>query len=112
MKHHITSSKPGISEREVTINILQNKDEDWVAELYTNIHKYCTKCLRQGWTQTSETLHKDGTWISATFIAPAKAISIGKAIKVKRQMTEEQKQAAKERMQKWHEQKQQKEGVE
>ena len=101
MKQYIVNSKPSILEKEVTINIIMNEDEEWIAEIYTNIHKYHNKCVKQGWTQLSETRHKDGTWIASEFIAPAKAISIGKAVRPKRQMTEEQKQAMSERMTKW-----------
>jgi hypothetical protein len=97
----VVSSKPSLEEREMTINIIQNEDGEWTAELYTNIHKYANRCIRQGWKQVNETTHKDGTWISAQFTAPAKAISIGKAVRPKRVVSEEQKQAAKERMQKW-----------
>lgn len=101
MKVYVTSSRPSQEERELTVNVTMDEQGNWIAELYTNIHKYHNKCLKQGWTQTSETRHKDGTWIASEFIAPAKAISIGKAIRPKRQMTEEQKQAMSERMIKW-----------
>lgn len=101
MKTYIISSKPYPSEREMTINIALNENEEWIAEIYTNIHKYYNRCKKQGWKQTSETIHTDGSWISATFEAPAKAITIGKANKPKRQMTEEQKQAAAQRMANW-----------
>jgi len=105
LKHYVTASKPLQFERETTINIIMNENNEWVADIYTNIHKYYTKCIRQGWEQTSETIHKDGSWVSATFRAPAKAISIGKANRPKRQMSEEQRKAAAERMAKWRDSK-------
>lgn len=103
MKYYVVSSKPNPYEREMTINVSLNTDNEWIAEIYTNIHKYHNRCIKQGWKQISETTHNDGSWVASEFIAPAKAISIGKAIRPKRQMSEEQKQAAKERMQKWRE---------
>ena len=101
MKKYIVSSKPFPYEREMTINIALNENDEWTAYIYTNIHKYHNRCIKQGWTQTSETIHKDGSWIASTFEAPAKAISIGKAVRPKRQMTEEQRQSVAERMAKW-----------
>ena len=103
MKFYKVSSKPNPYEREMTINISMNENGEWTAEIYTNIHKYHNRCIKQGWTQISETVHKDGSWVASEFIAPAKAISIGNAVRPKRQMSEEQRQAAKERMQKWRE---------
>lgn len=102
MKIHTTTSKPLPEERETNINIIQNENGEWMAELDTNIRKYANKCQKQGWTKTSETLHTDGSWVSATFIATAKAISIGKAIRPTRVMSEEQKKALGERMRKLH----------
>lgn len=103
MIRRTTTEKPLKEERELHINIYMDEDEKWIAELYTNIHKYHTRCIKQGWEQISETTHTDGTWIDGTYKAPAKAISIGKAVKPKRVMSEEQKKAAAERMQKWRE---------
>jgi len=103
MKHYRVSSKLNPLEREVTVNIVLNQNGEWVAQLFTNIHKYHNRCLKQGWKQISETTHIDGSWVSSTFEAPAKAISIGKAVRPKRQMTEEQRQAMAERMAKWRE---------
>jgi hypothetical protein len=103
LKIHTVSSKPLPTERELTVNIALNENEEWTAYIYTNIHKYHNRCIKQGWKQTSETLHIDGTWVASTFEAPAKAITIGKANKPKRQMTDEQRIAAAERMAKWRE---------
>lgn len=106
MERRITTScKPLKEERELHINICMDENENWIAELYTNIHKYHNRCIKQGWEQISETVHEDGTWIDGTYRAPAKAISIGKANKPKRVMTEEQKKAAAERMRKWQQSK-------
>ena len=101
MKKEITNYKPGKYEKELHINIHMNDEDEWVAEIYTNIHKYHNRCIKQGWKQLTETVHTDGTWIDGTYIAPARAINIGKAVKPKRIMSEEQKIAAAERMKKW-----------
>ena len=101
MNKKITNYKPGKYEKELHINIHMNEKDEWVAEIYTNIHKYHNRCIKQGWKQLSETVHTDGTWIDGTYEAPARAVNIGKAVKPKRVMSEEQKIAAAERMKKW-----------
>lgn len=107
MEKKITNYKPGKYEKELHINIHMNDKDEWVAEIYTNIHKYHNRCIKQGWKQLSETVHTDGTWIDGTYEAPARAVNIGKAVKPKRVMSEEQKIAAAERMKKWQESKKQ-----
>lgn len=97
----VTDYKPTKFERELHINICMNDNEEWVAHLYTNIHKYHNKCIKQGWTQLTEVVHTDGTWIEGTYEAPARAVLISKANKPKRTMSEEQKKAAAERMRNW-----------
>lgn len=109
MKREVTNYKPGKYERELHINIHMNEQDEWVAEIYTNIHKYHNRCIRQGWTQITETVHTDGSWVDGTYVAPARAINIGKAIKPKRTLTDEQKLAAAKRMKEWQEAKKQKE---
>ena len=107
MNKKITNYKPGKYEKELHINIHMNDKDEWVAEIYTNIHKYHNRCIKQGWKQLSETVHTDGTWVDGTYEAPARAVNIGKAVKPKRVMSEEQKIAAAERMKKWQESKKQ-----
>ena len=107
MNKKITNYKPGKYEKELHINIHMNDRDEWVAEIYTNIHKYHNRCIKQGWKQLSETVHTDGTWVDGTYEAPARAVNIGKAVKPKRVMSEEQKIAAAERMKKWQESKKQ-----
>lgn len=107
MEKKITNYKPGKYEKELHINIHMNDKDEWIAEIYTNIHKYHNRCIKQGWKQLSETVHTDGTWIDGTYEAPARAVNIGKAVKPKRVMSEEQKIAAAERMKKWQESKKQ-----
>ena len=103
MKREVTNYKPGKYERELHINIHMNEQDEWVAEIYTNIHKYHNRCIRQGWTQITETVHTDGSWVDGTYVAPARAI------KPKRTLTDEQKLAAAKRMKEWQEAKKQKE---
>lgn len=91
MKTYTVTSKVTAEEREVTINISCENGE-WVANLYTCIEKYANKCKKQGWKQIDETRHTDSTFIGATFIAPAKAISIRNAHPTKRVISEEHKQ--------------------
>lgn len=100
LKTLITKDKPLKEEREMYTNTYQDDDGDWVIELETNISKYDNKCRKQGWIQKCVTYHTDGTWIASVWIAPAKAISIGKAERPKRQMTEEQRRVAAERLKK------------
>lgn len=98
MKTYTTDNKPLMEEREVIINIHQDTDtSEWIAEIDTNIRKYANRCIKMGWEQVSETVHKDGTWISSTFKAPASAVLLRNANSKKRILTEEEKQALKER---------------
>ena len=60
--------------------------------------KYFNKCLRQGWTPIAKTVYPDGTVCGMILEAPAKTISIRNANAKKRVMTEEQIEAARERM--------------
>lgn len=106
----ITKTKLSADEREVLINLSYGDDGKLYAEIDTSIQKYATKCIKQGWEQISETRHTDGSWVAATFRAPAKAISIGKAERTKRVLTDEQRQAASERMKAAREARQDKNG--
>ena len=97
MKTIITLVKLTPEEREVLINISADENGKLWAEVDTTIQKYANKCIKQGWEQTSETRHTDGSWQGATFRAPATAISIRNP-NAKRTMSDEQKQAMAERM--------------
>lgn len=99
MKTIITSVKLTPEEREVLINISADENGKLWAEVDTTIQKYANKCIKQGWEQTSETRHTDGSWQGATFRAPATAIGIRNPnVKRNRTMTEEQRLAASERL--------------
>lgn len=97
VEHYVVNTKPLPCEREMYTNTYQDENGEWVVELETNIQKYSNKCKKQGWTLVREFIHADGSWVSAVWKAPAKAITIAKANKPKRQMTEEQRKAAAER---------------
>lgn len=64
--------------------------------------KYFNKCLRQDWTPIAKTMYSDGTVCGMMLKAPAKAISIRNANAKKRVMSEEQIEAARERMRNLH----------
>ena len=110
MKTTTINIKVTPEEREVLINLFYGDDGELYAEVDTSIQKYATKCIKQGWEQISETRHTDGSWVAATFRAPAKAISIGKAERTKRVFTDEQRKAASERMKAAREARQDKNG--
>lgn len=97
VKHYKVTSKPMACEREMHTNTMQDDDGNWIVELDTNIQKYSNKCRKQGWTLVSETTHTDGSWVSAVWRAPAKALTIAKANRPKRHMSEEQRKATAER---------------
>ena len=99
MKTIITLVKLTPEEREVLINISADENGKLWAEVDTTIQKYANKCIKQGWEQTSETRHTDGSWQGATFRASATAIGIRNPnVKKSRTMTEEQRLAASERL--------------
>ncbi len=67
---------------------------DFVAKTwsaYTNIPSTITKFKNQGWTLIQETLYEDGAIESCRFEAPKAAITIGKANRKKRVLSEEHK---------------------
>lgn len=99
MKTIITPVKLTPEEREVLINISADENGKLWAEIDTTIQKYANKCIKQGWEQTSEIRHTDGSWQGATFRASATAIGIRNPnVKRSRIMTEEQRLAASERL--------------
>ncbi len=93
MKNIITSTKLTLEEKEVVINIFRDENGKQLAEIDTSIPKYANKCKKQGWEQISETRHTDGSWIAAVFRASASTVTIGKANKAKRKITEKQRAA-------------------
>lgn len=85
-----------VDERELHIWINEN-DKDYIyAE--TSIFKYINKFNKLGWEKVNEQYYEDGTIESVTYKVPLCAISFRKPVKMKREMTEEQKEAARERM--------------
>lgn len=111
MKTITTLVKVTPEEREVLINISADENGKLWAEIDTTIQKYANKCIKQGWEQTSETRHTDGSWQGASFRAPATAISIRNPnAKRSRTMTEEQRLVASERLRLAREKKMSKDG--
>lgn len=82
-------------EREVHL-WLDDIDRVWKAE--SSIQKYIRTFQRAGWKQTASQINDNGTEIYAAFEAPAHAISVRKAEKKERVLTDEQRNAAARRM--------------
>lgn len=82
-------------EREVHI-WLDDIDRVWKAD--SSIIKYIRAFQRAGWKQTSSQVNDKGTEIFASFEAPVHAITIRKAEKQKRKLTDEQRAAAADRL--------------
>ncbi len=64
---------------------------EWTA--WTNIPAYIKKFTKQGWTLQREEKYDDGTMCAARFTAPKAAISVGKAIRPKRNLSDKQRAA-------------------
>lgn len=84
-----------IDEREVHFS-LDDVDRVWRAD--SSIPKYIRLLHKAGWKQTASEKNSKGVEIYASFEAPAHAISIRKAKRQKRVMTDEQRAAAAERL--------------
>lgn len=97
MKEQILTSRLTLDERETHFYIEGQK-----VICDSTEPKYFNKCLRQGWTPIARTVYADGTVCGMILEAPAKAISIRNANAKKRVMTEEQIEAARERMRNLH----------
>lgn len=73
MEIYTVTERPLPEEREMTINLYLNEDNEWVWDVETNISKYINLFKKRGWEQLSEyTLKSDGTVQSATFRTTAK----------------------------------------
>lgn len=93
MKSKVTVSQLTRDEREVHIS-LDEITNQWVAEV--SIGKYITKFRNAGWRELRRLEYEDGRPAIVWFAAPAFALGIRKP--VKRQMSDEQRKAAAERM--------------
>ena len=104
MKKYIVTERPLAEERELTINLHLNDNDEWVWEVDTNISKYINALKKRGWEQTSEgVLKADGTVQCATFRSTdKKPISFRDLTKVreKRVMSEEQREILRKNLQK------------
>ena len=104
MKKYIVTERPLAEERELTINLHLNDNDEWVWEVDTNISKYINALKKRGWEQTSEgVLKADGTVQCATFRSmDKKPISFRDLTKVreKRVMSEEQREILRKNLQK------------
>lgn len=104
MKKYVIAERPLTEERELTINLHLNDNDEWVWEVDTNISKYINALKKRGWEQTSEgVLASDGTVQCATFRSTdKKPISFRDLTKVreKRVMSEEQREILRKNLQK------------
>ena len=104
MKTFKVTDRPLAEERELTINLHLNDNDEWVWEVDTNISKYINALKKRGWEQTSEgVLKADGTVQCATFRSmDKKPISFRDLTKVreKRVMSEEQREILRKNLQK------------
>jgi len=96
--------------REERETIYRVDDLDNMCYADSTIPKDIRKLEKQGWIETGVQYYKDGTVMGKQFKAPRKFISPRSydPNRLKRTMTEEQKQAAKERMKKMWDAKKQK----
>lgn len=69
-------------------------------ECYTNIPRDMKKLESKGWEKIDEQYYPDGSILSMTFQAPRHAVTLRGAQKLKRELTEEQREEYKERMMK------------
>lgn len=73
-----------------TILSYSHVDQKWKA--WTNIPSAMNKFEKQGWNKTKELRYADGSVESCYFEAPKAAITIGKAARAKRTLSEEHKE--------------------
>lgn len=95
-----SASKLTIYEREFYLNY-NEFDKVWIAE--SSIPKFWRRLEKRNWTCTGVQYYPDGSICSKTFTSNSpKGITITDPTKAKREMTEEQKQKAAERIQQMH----------
>ena len=92
-----TSTRLTKEEREVNL-IYSELDNKWYADV--TVWKYMNKFKKQGWKITNTQYYPNGDIMAMQFEAPAHAISIRTYEKVKREMSDEQRQTMSERMKK------------
>ena len=102
-----SNSKLTQEEREIFLNY-NELDRVWVAE--TSIPKFWRKLEKQGWLCIGTTYYPDGTVCAKTFTSTnSKGVSITNPFKT-RIMTDEQKEAARQRLSDYHNSKTDNEG--
>lgn len=95
-----SASKLTVYEREFYLNY-NEFDKVWVAE--SSIPKFWRRLEKRNWTCTGVQYYADGSICSKTFTSNSpKGITITDPTKAKREMTEEQKQKAAERIKQMH----------
>ena len=95
-----SNSKLTQAEREFIL-IYNELDRVWIAE--SSIPKFWRKLEKRNWTCTKVQYYSDGTICSKSFTSNSpKGITITDPTKAKKEMTEEQKQLAAERIKNMH----------
>jgi len=97
----MTNKRLTRAERE-THFYLNEEENKWYADSF--ILRDINKLKKQGWELISEDYYKDGSVAHARFVAPRHALSIRKAEKLKRKLSEEQREALSKRMKNIHNQ--------
>lgn len=88
-------SKLTMEERETTISY---NEADGFYTIATDVQKHIRKFDRLGYECTKTLLYPDGTVETKEYKVPAHAISFRSPVKLKRELTDEQRKAASERM--------------
>lgn len=91
MGNHLTAE-----ERETTLNY-NEADNCW--EVYTAVRKHMSKFEKLGWECTNVEYYPDGEISGKFYKVPNRAVSFRSP--VKKELTEEQRQAVRERFQKY-----------
>ena len=94
--------------KKVTLSSYSREEREthfWHAEIdgdvitvETSERYWNTRLRKQGWELKEEGRTPTGKWVYSVYEAPIYALSVRSAKKIKREMTEEQRQAARERM--------------
>ena len=92
-----TNTRLTKEEREVNLTYSE-VDNKWYADV--TVWKYMNKFKKQGWKVVSTQYYPNGDIIAMQFEAPAHAITIRPYEKIKREVSEEQRQSMAERMKK------------
>lgn len=86
----VTTESLTREERETFFNHDEMSDK-WICETSERIMK--TKLKRAGWTLIEEGYSSKGNWVYGVYEAPFYALSVRSAVKIKKEISDEQRQA-------------------